>query len=430
MKRLQKVFLLVLVFVVLGCLVIAESIEVWLTGHNNEELRIIRDITEAGFTARTGIEVDYTLLSWGDNENRYLMAAASGEAPDVGGAGALFLPELGLRGALVDLSTMPGFEEVKNRATPSFYRALQYKSLTFGIPYFSTVTVGYQRDDILQSLGFSELTTWDELRQALPKIQANGSNFALQWFLTETLYADVNMFMWQRGADDYNRDLTRSGYDDPECVIAFTDYVELYTKYKIPQELPLQQAFVSGELALALSYPYFFMNLTYGAPQVAGKWSIVQAPGYIMNGKLNRTTTGTGSALGIFDSSKKKQQAWEYIKWLTEEQTQLELASRIMSQIQGAIFVPANVGSATKIGIDQASGEIFNKALAESTTSVYGLVAPRHRRRYLQMAAQRAILQGDDPKEAILLAAEEHNSEISRKQIEYDRFIKKLLGKK
>ena len=43
------------------------------------------------------------------------------------------------------------------------------------------------------------------------------------------------------------------------------------------------------------------------------------------------------------------------------------------------------------------------------------------------MAAQKAILQGMDPEKAIREAADEHNSEISRKQSEYDRFIKRLL---
>lgn len=429
MKLTRRLSLVLAVILVLGVFTNAKTISVWLTGHSNEEMSIIREVTETTFTSKTGISVDYTNLSWGDFENRFLMAAASGEAPDVGGAGALFIPELGLRGALVDLTTMPGFNEVYNRSYPAFYRSLQYKNVTFGVPYTATVSTAFQRDDILNDIGIKSISTWDELRQVLPKLQAKNSNFALQWFLTDTLYADVNMFMWQRGADDYNDDLTKSGYDDPEAITAFTDYVELYTKYNIPKEMPHFQAFINGDLAMLIQYPNFYQNLTYSAPQLAGKWSMVQAPGYIIDGKLNNTTTGGGSALGIFNSSKNKNEAWEYIKWITDADTQITFSNRIMNQIKGTMFLPSNRGAISSVSISKDAAATFESALNVCTSSVYGLVAPRNRRRYLQMAAQKVILQGIDPEKAIREAANEHNEEIRRKQVEYDRFIKRLINK-
>lgn len=170
---------------------------------------------------------------------------------------------------------MPDFEEVKNRSFPGFYRSLEYRGLTFGIPYTANVTVAFQRDDVLASLGIEKIDTWEELMAALPKMQANGTNFSLQWFLTETLYADVNMFMWQRGADDYNEDLTKSGYDDPECIKAFTDYTNLYVKYNIPKEIPVFQAFINGELALCLQYPPFTKICSFPLRSLTGSgaWS-------------------------------------------------------------------------------------------------------------------------------------------------------------
>ena len=57
---------------------------------------------------------------------------------------------------------------------------------------------------------------------------------------------------------------------------------------------------------------------------------------------------------------------------------------------------------------------------------IFGLVSPNNRRRYLQFAAQEAILQGVDPEVAIRKYAAEHNVEIKRKQNEYKRFIEKL----
>ncbi|HHY19374.1 MAG TPA: extracellular solute-binding protein [Firmicutes bacterium] len=424
----KRSFLLICLMLSVSTLALAATeIDVWLTGHSNEEMRIIKEITETSFTAKTGIKVNYTLLSWTDNENRFLMAAATGDAPDVGGSGPLFLPELGLRGALMDLTNMPGFDEIYKRSYPNFYRSLQYKGLTFGVPYDATVTTAYFRTDIFNDLGIQKIDTWDELKQALPKLQARGSNFCLQFQLNEILYADVNMFMWQRGADDYTPDLTASGYDSPECIAAFTEYTELYTKYKIPTEIPAFQAFINGDLAMTVQYPFFYQNLTHAAPQIAGKWSIAEVPGTITAGKLNRTTNANGNAIGIFESSKKKDEAWEYIKWITDASTQIEISNRIMNTIQASLFMPSNRSAIGQISLKKEVVELFSTALENGNRSIYGLVAPRHRRRYLQMAAQKVILQGEDPKKAILEAAAEHNSEIKKKQVEYDRFIKKLL---
>ena len=95
--KIKKGYVILLIVLVLSCLVsAADKITVWLTGHSNEEIAIIRSLTETTFTAQTGIAVDFSNLSWSDFENRFLMAAASGDAPDVGGAGTLFLPELGV----------------------------------------------------------------------------------------------------------------------------------------------------------------------------------------------------------------------------------------------------------------------------------------------------------------------------------------------
>lgn len=191
----------------LSAFVSAKTLTVWLTGVNNEVLNIYRDLVEEKFTPVTGIEVEFTNLSWGDFENRFILAAATGDAPDVGGMGPLFAPELGIRGAVIDLrATFPDFDEVVKNLYPAVFRSLSYQGSVFGVHFDANFAMtGFQRDDILQQHGIGSLDTWDDVRKALPKLQANGSNLSLAWQLTTDLYEDVNMFMWQHGGDDYTR---------------------------------------------------------------------------------------------------------------------------------------------------------------------------------------------------------------------------------
>lgn len=425
----KKTIALILGILLLSSLALAKPLEVWITGHSNEQLQIMREMIDDQFTPKFGVEVEVTGLSWSDNESKYLLAAASGDVPDVGSTGGLFLPELGLRGALLDLKDLPDFDEVAKRASPGFYRSLTYEGLVFGIPYFSSLSVAYYRDDILQELGLGNIDTWDDLRKILPKLQARGSNFGLAWGLSETVYSDVNAFMWQNGGDDYTPDLQKSGLDMPGSIKGFTEFCELYTVHNIAKEIPQFAGFSNGDLAITVSGQAMYANLKNGAPQLEGKWSLRPVIGTMHEGEINRSATGTGWSMGIFKASKNQELAWEFVKWYTSEQVQLEMAVKITERVKGSMFLPANLGSLNNLPIDEADRKTFLEQLKASKASIFGLVSPNNRRRYLQFAAQEAVLTGVDPTEAITKYAAEHNVEIARKQNEYKRYIEKLLAK-
>lgn len=424
----NKFLCLLLTVIIFSFIISAKPLEVWLTGLTNEELSIFREMA-IDYTQKYGTEVVITNLSWSDFENRFILAAASHETPDIGGMGPLFAPELGLRGAVIDLKTnFNDFNEVASRVPPNFFRALSYQGSIFGIPYNANVTVGFQRNDILQQLGFStEIKTWDEIRTILPKAQVKNSNLALQCGLSENVYADLNIFMWQHGGDDFTPDLKKSGFDSPQSIKAFKEYVELYTKYKILKEVPFFQAFSTGELFYMLQYQNMYTNLKTAAPQIAGKWSMVQVPGTYQGQDLVRTASAGGAALTIFKDSKMKKEAWNFIRWITEVRVQAEFSRQVMAKIPGSIFVPSNREAVLKLDMPQEAIQLMLKAVDEGSISIYGLVAPKLRRRYLQFAAHEAILQSVDPETAIRKYADEHNTEIKKKEKEYARFIATLL---
>ena len=434
-KLFQEVYILkkhvvgLLVLFLLSFVAGAKTLTVWVTGVNNEILNVYKELTRETFTSQTGIDVEYTNLSWGDFETRFIMAAASGDAPDVGGMGPLFAPELGIRGAVIDLkATFSDFDEVVAKLYPAVFRSLSYEGCVFGIPYDANFSMAaFQRDDILSELGVSSIDTWDEMRKILPKLQAKGSNMSLAWQLSTDLYDDLNMLMWQNGGDDYTPDLKRSGYDQPDTIRGFIDYVELYTKHKIARAHPQIQGFSDGSLFYFVQQPGWYANLKMSHPQLAGKWSLVQVPGIVKDGSLNRTSSVAGDALTIFKTSKMKTEAWDFIKWITSTPTQIELAKRSMARVAGTMVLPADLDAIMQVGLPQEDLAVYQNALQVGTTSVYGLVAPRHRRRYLQMAAEEAILYNVDPETAIRKYANEHNQELRKKEVEYARFIKVLL---
>lgn len=215
----------------------------------------------------------------------------------------------------------------------------------------------------------------------------------------------------------------------PGSIKGFKEFCELYTVHNIAVEIPQFAGFSNGDLAITISGQSMYANLKNGAPHLQGKWSLKPVIGTMHEGEINRAATGTGWSMGIFKGSKNQELAWEFIKWFTSEEVQLEMTVRITDRIQGSMFFPANLNSLQRLPIDETDKQTFLEQLKVSKASVFGLVSPNNRRRYLQFAAQEAILTGVDPETAIVKYAGEHNVEIARKQSEYKRYIEKLLNR-
>ena len=84
------------------------ELRVWLVGMSNERIAILDGMTNDSFTSKTGISVKYTGISWIDYYNKYLLALASKDTPDLLTLGSETM-DFGLRGGLVDLKKLkPG----------------------------------------------------------------------------------------------------------------------------------------------------------------------------------------------------------------------------------------------------------------------------------------------------------------------------------
>jgi ABC-type glycerol-3-phosphate transport system substrate-binding protein len=83
--------------------------------------------------------------------------------------------------------------------------------------------------------------------------------------------------------------------------------------------------------------PYtFYANLQAAAPEIKGLWDFNQVPGTVLeDGSINNTVASTATGCVIFNNSKKKQAAWEFLKWWTDTDAQINFGREIES-IQGA----------------------------------------------------------------------------------------------
>ncbi len=419
-------FLIALLF--LKGITYASPVQVWST-FSQEQNKIYQELTDQYFTPETGIDVKITSIPYAGYEQKYLLAAISGDVPEVGVSGSLGPADLGVRGAAVDLRQRFGneYEKVRNNMYPGLMRSFDFMGSAFGLPIQTNVYPMLVRTDILNQMGLSIPDTWNDLYKVLPKLHSQNRNFATAFGIGPAVYADISMFIWQKGGDIYSDDKKRSGLDSPEAIKAFTEFTELFTKYKIPMEINFFMDFTKGNIPLMIAPFWEYSSLVFGAPELKGKWTLSLVPGTISkDGSVNHAAYIGGETLILFKNAKCIDDGFKWVKWFLDCKIQSELAKLVPERIKGGMFIPANRFAMENLPLPQDHVKVIVGQAAASVAPAFALIPASITHRYFNFAANKAVLQGKDPEKAIREAAEEMNNELLRKQKEFERFISRL----
>lgn len=426
----NRLFVIICVLFLLSIVAIAAPVKlkIWMTGETPERMKILTEMMDSDFTPKTGITADFTVLPWTDSDNKFLLAAASGESPDVALTSVLLPAEMGIRGAVLDLKKTFAneFDKAASVHFPNTFASYTFRDSVFAVPYRVESNPMVVRYDILSEMGFSVPVTWDEVRSILPKLQAKKMNFSQSFGIGVESFRPFGMFVWQNGGRYFNDDLTACEWDKPEAVKGFTELVELYTKYKIPQEDVPIESFRTGEIPIMLLAWWNYGSYKAALPELSGKWGIELVPGHIRDGKLDQTNWFGGTPLMIFKTSKYQKEAWEWVKWVTQPLVQAELAKQTMEKIPGSMFLPSIPSAYNNLPISEKDRAVFRDQAAVSKTPEFTLASERIINRHIEFALNEAIVQKVSPESAIKKAAQAVNSDLKTKWAEWKRFLSKL----
>jgi ABC-type glycerol-3-phosphate transport system substrate-binding protein len=154
-----------------------------------------------------------------------------------------------------------------------------------------------------------------------------------------------NMLLYQNGGAYYNEDATKSALDSDVAVRAFKEYTEFYTDYKIEKVVPVDQRFRTGEAPIIISDYTLYNQLQVSAPDIKGLWGFAMVPGTVKeDGTVDYSVSSNGSAVVMMKQSKDYDASWEFMKWWTSTDTQLQYG-REMEALMGAAarYPTANV---------------------------------------------------------------------------------------
>lgn len=268
------------------------------------------------------------------DESKLLLSVTAGTSPDAAIGVSLARPfDFALRGAAYNLRQFKDFPEVMKDFTDEMFVPFTLNGGVYALPQNATFYVLFYRTDIIEKLGLSVPSTWDEVVKLLPVLNRYGMNFNTILSAGDAYkpFAATVPIIQQFGGRLYSEDGSGVGFGDKKTVEAFTFMTDLFTRYSLPISIPnFYYNFKNGITPIGISEINTYNLLTNAAPEIYGQWEIAPSVGILQEDEtICNVQPSVATGCLILNQSKKKEEAWEFLKWWMSEETQLIFSNMI-----------------------------------------------------------------------------------------------------
>lgn len=324
------------------------------------------------YKEQTGKDIKVKVSTMPD-VSKLTLAIAADQTPDVALGLMSYVPfDLSSRGALYDLTKFDDFWTVARRFPTGSFVSYVYNEGMYAIPETTDFNAIVYRTDIFKNLGLKVPNTWDDLIEILPTLQRYGMNFyhnislgttGYKWF-----YQTAPMIL-QNSGELYTQDdngLITTGIDSKKSVKGLQLLGDLFTKYSLDTSVQtFFNSFRYSVLPIGIVGMEDYTLIKNGAKELDGKWAISQYLGTKQeDGTVNRTFVANGTGGAIFNSSDKKQEAWEFLKWWTSKSVQTEYTYTLRSSYGKTFFwLSANRAALENNPMDEADKKIITEQI-------------------------------------------------------------------
>ena len=396
------------------------SIDVWVN-NGRDQATILKRLADSRFTPQTGIQVNVKIsnavsTAASTTVSSLLMATVSGQGPDVAVSLGNSEPvNYASRGAAVDLSRFSGFEEVVGRFMQSAVVPFEYQGGYYGLAETQTFPMMFYRTDILEELGLEPPETWEDLYTVVGDLQKK--------YMTVGIPGDMSYLatqILQNGGTLYNDDKSRSELGSQLALTQFKNWTNLYTSYELPLDYDAANRFRTGEMPIVIADYSFFNRISVLAPELKGLWDFQMIPGTEQaDGSISHTALAGGSCAMMLATSDKQEEAWEFLRWWTDEDTQTEYGRQLENQMGvAARHASANMNAMKNLPWTTAER---NKLFAqwEQVQGLPEVPGSYYVARNVDNALRNVLSYGNDPQEVLKEYAISINEEIASKREEF-----------
>jgi multiple sugar transport system substrate-binding protein len=201
-----------------------------------------------------------------------------------------------------------------------------------GIPIVVEHEVLYYRKDLLRAAGLAVPKTLDQLKAAAEKLTDKGKGqfgFVARGQRSPAV-TQFSSFLYSFGGDWFNQGTGKATLSTPEAIAALRFYGDILRNYGPPGVLNMSwpqavAVFAQGKAALYTDADSISENvLNPTKSTVADKTGVAPFPAGPKGAHMYSVTSW---GLAIVAGSKKKDAAWEFVKWATSKDTTIKTQS-------------------------------------------------------------------------------------------------------
>jgi ABC-type glycerol-3-phosphate transport system substrate-binding protein len=393
------------------------TLKVWIPS-GRDQAQVLRGLIDERFIPEQGIAVNLELVSI----DVVMPSTLAGVGPDVAlNLDQTRLMDFALRNALVDLSSLPGFERERAKFYPSALEGISFQGKTCGLPETQSFLILFYRRDILESLGLRPPKTWDELREMIPVFHMNNYDVYMPH------PGPFASMIVQKGGDyylgtgsDYG---IASGMLEEPAMLAFKELTDFFTAYKLPVAMDFSNRFRTGEVPLGIADYTEYCRLELFAPEIRGLWSFAPLPGTLRkNGTIdNRVVTGTTQTV-ILKAAEKRgllDEAWAFTRWWLETGVQAEYANGIEAILgSSARYAAANPDVLVQLPWSAGDAAKLLEQFA-ATKGIPPVPGNYMTSRMVDYAFNNVVAGRANARESLYLNTRDINEELSKKRREF-----------
>jgi multiple sugar transport system substrate-binding protein len=196
--------------------------------------------------ANSGIDFKIELQPWEGRQEKVTTALAAGKGFDLVVLGPDQIPQYVQQGTLEPVDSALG--GTKDKFVETSRTALTVDGKLYGVPIYNTSTLPVYNKALLDKAGITDVPdTWDEIRDAAPKLAAQGATtLSYNGAPEETLNLTFYPFLWQNEGSVFSKDGKSVAFNQPAGVEALQFILDVQKAGGLPAGAATQKSTLDG----------------------------------------------------------------------------------------------------------------------------------------------------------------------------------------
>ena len=293
----------------------------------------IYDIVDIWNAKNPDKQVNIIWGTWESSDQYLLTSFQGGNAPDIFHTDAEKFREFGMMGYAAPLNNYLDEDLKKDIPQKIFEDCYDFSGNLYAIPWCQETQVIFYNKDIFEKNGITladdKMVSWEELISIAQKVtKTDSSGKTVTWGILAPL---MERFEWTLIAQNKGTILVKDSKNkwkvdiNEDAKKALNFYLDLITKYKVmPKDVisidytSLMQGFINGSYAMVT---FGCWNRRFLLQNKDMKWGML----LVKNGE-NKINASDPQAFGISSMSKYKDEAFEFIKFMTNTENSAKIS--------------------------------------------------------------------------------------------------------